>query len=783
MKNLLFFLLLSTSTISHGMRLDNEGTSSSTQSVCPRVVNLKGLTFNQLTDRINQARTPDDLLNVSPQTILSAAISDLEGKPNRAQINESFLKGMFALFLFDHFTGELMDSPLGYGLVHRATFFSALRKVTTGQKEKDFASLKPNLPSKKKLNLQSLRAMAQRDMWQNSFVEEIFGNTVERLLARYNSVIILSFKLPPQIKFPLVSKELYSRNDAFLDFALCFGVQSAINWLVCESQKQEVQGNRAQEKTYLEKGARLGIPLFMHNFHAFLMGEGKIEEHEAWLQKAAESEFPLAMEEYGGLLQERGHLQEAKLWFQKAANRGQPESMFQLGILSLNGRDILGAKKYFQKAGEAGLAKSWHNLGCLHQKEGNFKGAITAWTNSANTGIVESMDCLRSLYNDRKNHKEAKIWAQKAADSGHISSAFFLGSCLTEENDIEGAKKYYQIAASKGNSHAMFNLAGVLYDQGNLHEAKIWYQNALANGINRAYFWLSRIYCKEGNRPEAIRNINAFIQALGTTAELQNSKTFYRLAITLDVLGDFAGAESYYKTAISYNSQDALIAYTRLLYEQGRVEFDTYKSLCLEEETDETTEDTHLDSSSDSRESSTEPASASSKIETETREEILIPQTEKVEAYTPPPLSKRMQRLFDREEKQRKRQMKASEFFTKESERSPTYKDVSVVAVPGLETDIRKHELRIQMLISALANGERRGHFEPLSNMDGLFSMRISEGDRLVFKITEGGMEKGVRGIKILSAKGHYNDINFKKTTIPVVWSEDEASSSADAAD
>lgn len=93
-------------------------------------------------------------------------------------------------------------------------------------------------------------------------------------------------------------------------------------------------------------------------------------------------------------------------------------------------------------------------------------------------------------------------------------------------------------------------------------------------------------------------------------------------------------------------------------------------------------------------------------------------------------------------------------------EKAKTFEDVRVFADPDSVSEIKDQEFKIKYLISCLANGEARGRFEKLSGYKNVFSMRLTKGDRFVFEILEGDMLRGIRALRILAAKNHYEGLD-----------------------
>ncbi len=86
-----------------------------------------------------------------------------------------------------------------------------------------------------------------------------------------------------------------------------------------------------------------------------------------------------------------------------------------------------------------------------------------------------------------------------------------------------------------------------------------------------------------------------------------------------------------------------------------------------------------------------------------------------------------------------------------------SYRDLTIEITPGIRGDMIVHEERIKELATFLANAEARAKFEFLKgDLIGFCSMRISDSDRMVFKILEGDINNGVTKIQIISVLGHY---------------------------
>ena len=115
-----------------------------------------------------------------------------------------------------------------------------------------------------------------------------------------------------------------------------------------------------------------------------------------------------------------------------------------------------------------------------------------------------------------------------------------------------------------------------------------------------------------------------------------------------------------------------------------------------------------------------------------------------------------------------------------------TYQDIHVTALPAALSEIEEYKVKVQGLLSSLANGEVRGRLEPLDQKQypKVYSLRLTKGDRLVFRVTAGDTNDGVRAVEILSAKGHYDHLDRRaKSTVAqakVLWEPEEESDAND---
>jgi hypothetical protein len=129
-----------------------------------------------------------------------------------------------------------------------------------------------------------------------------------------------------------------------------------------------------------------------------------------------------------------------------------------------------------------------------------------------------------------------------------------------------------------------------------------------------------------------------------------------------------------------------------------------------------------------------------------------------VDSSHSPQISKRLQKIYARAAKSLKNLSISTGNLDKEVIK--TYKDIEVTAHKDALPEIHRFKSKIKGLLSCLANGERRGKIEPIQVNAGnkqLYSLRISDGDRLIIEILSGNLIGGVEKVYILAAEGHYN--------------------------
>ncbi len=435
--------------------------------------------------------------------------------------------------------------------------------------------------------------------------------------------------------------------------------------------------------------------------------------------------------------------------------------------------------QYYHLAAQGGSRGAMTYLGFLLKKKGTLdvlKKAETWCRKAADIGEVSAMYNLGLLLKEKGTPEaleEAEKWYRKAADKEFVFAMTNLSVLLNEKDTPEAreeAETWYRKAADKGAANAMSNLGVLLKEKGTpkaLEEAESLLRKAIDNGDIGAMSNLGILLYEKGT-PEALEEAQTlFTEAL--TNGISNSLIF--LAQLSD---EPVEAENHFKEAIRLNVPNALIYYADFLREKDRIdESATYQDIYEEENGITIDHSSESDTDSDSDLQTLTPdltaASSSSAIETApvasssskpniaSEEPFILSTTE--EKYQAPIIPKKQQKK-DARNARMEEQIKRADKETKKAilTQQPTlktYQDITVIALPDAIGEIAENEIKVQRLITMLANGEtKRGKLEQLQ--DGVYSMRITKQDRFVFRITGGDLEKGITAIQIIEAKGHY---------------------------
>lgn len=303
-------------------------------------------------------------------------------------------------------------------------------------------------------------------------------------------------------------------------------------------------------------------------------------------------------------------------------------------------------------------------------------------------------------------------------------------------------------------------------------QAKKYLRKSLAHNKVRAPLAYGYILRKEGHLDEAIEclsvsdnpNVRLMLgRVYHAKADYENAASCFRDAIrgrvfeaTLDLaracvmLKDFKAADRNFKNAIKHGVKGAI--------EQYAVFLDLQKMFVEAQKYLEYTDVEDEEEGGQFVEEVGGAAAAAAQIDVEG--------------------TKKYQRMLARVKAAQERASKdAPGLFTQKAEK--TYRDVEVLCASNdVQHQINQHKLRIQGLLTSLANGIRAAQFKRRNG--GYFSMRITQSERLIFDILEGNIDAsgGVRKIVIVSAEGHFDDRDGKGKAddskfVSVDWSDE----------
>ena len=356
----------------------------------------------------------------------------------------------------------------------------------------------------------------------------------------------------------------------------------------------------------------------------------------------------------------------------------------------------------------------------------------------------------------KEDYLEALECFYMLEEMGNLHATLCLATLLMSDGKTDEAEARYKkcATANEDNPLAMHFLAEILHEKGNTQEAQKWLKQALSLGYNDGLLLSAKI--------------------------LESSK-------------NFKDAEACYKKAIRFGVKDAEIYYARFLSlldrEQESLKYQEFHEGNVEQSQDSSSDEEESDEDKEKKFQLEMPivTPVIQPIQTISTDESSLMITQTVAPDLPdangekdhaPKISKKLQRLIDRADKREKASKLQKAYSKNQAEIPKTYLDVKVSVLPKIHADVvGEHQIKIQNLISSLANGEARGRFETLKGNDAC-SMRLTNGDRFVFKITGGDTKNGITSLTILSIKGHYDNLEsvVLKETKPVLvkWSPAE---------
>lgn len=403
------------------------------------------------------------------------------------------------------------------------------------------------------------------------------------------------------------------------------------------------------------------------------------------------------------------------------------------------------------------------DLALLLKDEGDSEGYNTLVEKSALGGIAEAMGLLSIQFRDEGDTKKARFWREKAAQAGQPLSMFELALELKSEGNQAGYLKWTEQAALKWNKAAMCVWATCLAEQGLFEKARHYASEAFKKGYPNGLVVEAIIVAKQKKDDEAERLFKKAVSLNVEDAELYYARFLYGI----DRQKEAEAYLEFYETVISAEeviqaedlpdtiSQQVL---SQIKSQEHGQEISTSKTL--------------VQASTTGSAASAAVAPEQDDIDNVWMQAPFSKATRKVDTrFQENPISKRHERYIARAQKKEEQMLKEGS-FKKTSRTTKTFEDVAVLALPDALVDVLgEHEIKIQGLISSLANGERRGRLEPLKGTNA-WSVRLTKGVRVIFEILEGHPQKGVTKIKILAAnKEHYEDLNklVSATKIPVI--------------
>lgn len=328
----------------------------------------------------------------------------------------------------------------------------------------------------------------------------------------------------------------------------------------------------------------------------------------------------------------------------------------------------------------------------------------------------------------RNNQIENSIHAlQKAVELNCTHSAYELAKIYRQRGDDSAQEKYLLLASNKGVSEAAFDLGIFLEEKQEFDAAIQALMRAEALGHSEAALQLAELYRRNG--------------------QFELARKCYRRAVGKGV----ANAESFYSNFLEEQDSEK--------NDQERVYFES-----------QIEDDGELDPQSIDEGPALPPSTVA-----QPEEEILVKHHELTPSPTldGSPSNDKWKRINARWTA--KKRAKSLATFAKKETRKRNYGDVEVIITRSALKSVNDfNRAKIQRFISSLAEGDyHRGSFELLTgSLSGLCSMRLTKGERFVFRLPEGKKPSGISVIQIYAASEHYENINVDEKLEPMDWGE-----------
>lgn len=630
-------------------------------------------------------------------------------------VKNSVLTAIFAVHFHGFLTGEIPYHAL-------EPFFVILNNVTG---KKDFAGV-PGLSGPQK---KALLALTKKDQKKMTSLCDVFFLGPQKLFLEPITQAVLGIEREISQRFlkrparPVFDTNLMQQDEQFLDFAVLFGSSNA--GLICGTIGDQFYNatNMAKAKIFYEKAAAT-----RHNTHA--------------------------MNALGAIFYAEKNTDKAYEYLKAASDKGHAEGMFNLAILLDERGEKEAVLPLLKKSAELGCVNAMNQLAFLLENQGQIDAALKWYRLAASKKHVMAMYNLGMLLEEMGNHKESRQWIEAAARANYPDAQNVFGFYLAAEKNTELAHKYFAEAAKAGVAAALYNLAYINFEKakkGEIGAQELAYEYVLqaANkDLPEACYEWGKHLLEKGDKDNAClyfqraaRTYSPAVLALAllfTTTKPEEAERHYKEAIKLGV----ANAEIYYAYFLSLHGRhDEALAYQSFheaILSPGDLQA-LEADLVLEKPADNIFPEVKPDPGAGLKAGGDD-----------------TPQDN--EAF----ISKRLQKLYDRAEKQEQAPRKVRQPIPK-AKPARSYKNIQKFASAKVASEITKeNKIKIKSLISALANNDMRGRLKPLKGWNNLYAMRISQKDRFVFEIIEGDFKNGIKAIKIISALGHYKSLDIK---------------------
>ncbi|MBN9413550.1 MAG: tetratricopeptide repeat protein [Candidatus Paracaedimonas acanthamoebae] len=456
-----------------------------------------------------------------------------------------------------------------------------------------------------------------------------------------------------------------------------------------------------------------------------------------------------SIQELFSLELDKKNFEKAEYWATQSTNI---ELFLDLGMAYFSQLNFETASKYFRQVEAAGNIKGTYNLGLVEFEQKNHDAARAYLTQAVASGLPEAMDMLSTLELLQKNYEVARRLAMQALAAGIPHAKHILGALELELGNDAEARVWITQAVALGIPEAINNLAVLEMRQGNIEAArKIQTQNAEAGSLESLH--------NLGVLEEEQGNIEAAKQAFKKAIEENFHLAFLSLAKILIAEKDFVEAEKLLKKAISFGVKDAEIYYVNLLFKNCRFKeglklFKLYEEGLTASNLIKLEENVLVQVTSETLPSHSEIV----------QEPEAVPSagwsSEKDESSVVSVISKRMQKYIARAKVQEERERKEQLLKGVQGERrAKTYQDVEIKVLPKVEAFVQEHAMRIQNLISRLANGESPNDFKKLERYKDIYSMRFGRVGRVILRVTAWN-GNAVSALTLLSIDDHYETLD-----------------------